>query len=415
MTYIDNQRSTSAGWLLPLTLATFVIGTDDFIIAGILPEIAEDLGVSETAAGQLVTVFSITYALAAPPLAVVTARLPRKPLVAIGLSFFALINVLTAFAPIFGMLLMLRVLAALVAAAISPAVFGLTAQLAVPERVGRSLGVVAAGLTISLFVGVPLGSLLATTYGWRSTFVAVALFSFIVVLLIIRMLPPVAGAPEVGVRQQLRILKRPAVLSCVLGTVMGASGGLLVYTYISPITDDVSGQDGAMLAVFIAVVGVAGAVGTFVGGRLTDRWGADRALLGAFSLMAVAVSFLAIIGITAQGTAPLWFVVLTLAAYGFAGWGFNPPMNARALQLAGDAGTEAVALNTSALYVGISIAGAVGGAAIAAYGGQGAAVVAAMICLITMVTMWVLVRKYPSSNFQAESSEAVGSPPEHQR
>ena len=352
-------------------LVTFVIGTDDFIIAGILPEIAQDLQVSQGAAGELVTVFSITYALTAPPLAVAMARLPRKPLVAGGLAIFAMTDLITAFAPTYGVLLALRVLAALVAASVSPAVFGLAASLSSPERVGRSLGVVAAGLTVSLFIGVPPGALLASAFGWRMTFVAVGLFSLIVLLLVARMLPNAPGAPEIGVKQQLRFLRRPAVLSCVLGTVMGASGGLLIYTYIAPITCDLNGRGGALLAVFIAVVGVAGAIGTFVGGRLTDRWGADRALLAAFGLMAAAVTALSIIGFVGQGAAPVWIVAAVLAAYGFAGWGFNPPMNARALGVAGAAGTEVVAMNTSALYVGISIAGALGGAAVTAYGVSG--------------------------------------------
>lgn len=379
-------------------LVTFVIGTDDFIIAGILPEIAEDLRVSEAAAGQLVTVFSLTYAVAAPPLAVAMAKVPRKFLVVGGLVAFVMVNLVTVIAPNYASLMMLRVVAALIAASISPAVFGMAARLAPPDRVGRSLGVVAAGLTISLFLGVPIGSLLSTAFGWRSTFLAVALFTVVVLLMSALMLPKLTGAPEIGVRAQLRILSRPAVLSCVLGTVMGASGGLLIYTYISPITADISGYSGTLLAVFIAVVGLAGAIGTFVGGRLTDRWGADRALLRAFGVMAAAIIALAGIGILSDGTAPAWVVAIALAAYGFAGWGFNPPMNARVLQLAGDAGTEAIALNTSALYVGISIAGALGGAAVAAHSGVGAAVVGAGISLITLLTMMVLVGKFPSDH-----------------
>lgn len=395
MTFVDKQTKTGGGWLIALMLVTFVIGTDDFIIAGIRPQIARDQDVSESAAGQLVTVFSITYALAAPPLAVATARLPRKPLVVGGLGVFALVNLLTALAPTYAVLLVLRVVAALVAAGISPAVFAMAAQLAAPGRVGRAVGVVAAGLTVSLFVGVPIGSLLGSVFGWRSTFIAVALFTVIVALVNARVLPRLPGAPEIGVRAQLAILSRPAVLTCVLGTTMGASGGLLVYTYIGPITRDLTGHGGTMLALFIAVVGVAGAAGTFVGGRLSDRWGADRALVAAFCLMAVAITALALLGLRG-GTAPVWLTAAALAAYGFAGWGFNPPMNTRALQLAGAAGTEAVALNTSGLYVGIAIAGAVGGGAIAHYGGGGAAVAAALICLLTLVTMTAFVRRYPS-------------------
>lgn len=377
-------------------LVTFVIGTDDFIIAGILPEIARDQQVSEAAAGQLVTVFSLTYAVAAPPLAVATARLPRRPLVVGGLFGFALINLLTAFAPGYPVLLVLRVASALVAASISPAVFGMAARLAAPDRVGRAVGVVAAGLTVSLFVGVPVGSVLGTAFGWRATFIAVALLTVAVAVANARLLPSLPGAPEIGVRAQLRILSRPAVLTCVLGTMMGASGGLLVYTYIGPITEDLSGRSGTMLAVFITVVGVAGALGTFAGGRLTDRWGADRTLVAAFVLMAGAITSLVVIGSSGQGSAPVGLTVVALAAYGFAGWGFNPPMNTRALRLAGAAGTEAVALNTSGLYVGISIAGVVGGGSVAAYGGQGGAVAAALLCLIALVMMTAFVWKFPS-------------------
>src|SRR5690625_6664066 len=134
----------------------------------------------------------------------------------------------------------------------------------------------------------------------------VALLTLLVMMINARMLPPVPGAPEIGVRAQLRIRGRPAVLTCVLGTTLGASGGLLIYTYIGPITRDLTGHGGTMLAVFIAIVGVAGALGTIVGGRLTDRWGADRALLSAFTLMAAAIFTLAGIGLIHDGTGPLW-------------------------------------------------------------------------------------------------------------
>ncbi|MFW5415871.1 MFS transporter [Nocardiopsis sp. CNT-189] len=390
-----------------LLLATFVIGTDDFVIAGVLPEIAAEQGISEAAAGQLVTVFSITYALAAPVIAVATARWPRKALVAGGLTVFALVNLVTAVAPGYPALIALRVLAALVAASITPAVFGMAGRLAAPGRVGWAMGVVSAGLTVSLFLGVPIGSLLGTWFGWRSTFVAVALLAVLVAAASAALLPSLPGAPQTGVRRRLRTLTRPALLTCVLGTAMGASGGLLTYTYIGPISHDLSGRGGWMLAVFIGVVGAAGAVGTFAGGRLTDRWGADRALLSAFALLAAAIAALAGIGLAGQGAAPVWLVAAALAVYGFAGWGFSPPMNTRALLLAGDAGTEAVALNTSALYVGVSVAGAVGGGAVALYGGTGAAVAAAAIAAVTLGVMAASVRRFPSAPARTAAEEAA--------
>lgn len=405
----EQKDGSGTGWLLCLLSVTFVIGTDDFIIAGVLPAVASDLQVSEAVAGQLVTVFSITYAVAAPPIAVATARWPRRTLIVGGLLVFAVLNLVTAFAPTYTVLMVLRVLAALVGASITPAVFAMAGRLAAPEKVGRAMGVVAAGLTVSLFVGVPTGSLLGTTFGWRSTFIAVGLLTVVVLLACVILLPRLPGAPEIGLRQQLRILSRPAVLTCVVGTVMGASGGLLVYTYIGSITEALSSQGGVMLAVFIGTVGVAGAIGTFVGGRLTDQWGADRTLIATFAVLVLGVVGLAATGLLWPGTAPIWMVVVALAVYGFGGWGFNPPMNTRALSLADDAGTEAVALNTSGLYVGIAIAGAVGGGAITLYGGTGAAVAASGIGLVTLVVMILSIRFYPSTIGESTREEVPAS------
>ncbi|MDT0444203.1 MFS transporter [Streptomyces johnsoniae] len=400
-----------SGWLVCLLLATFVIGTDDFVIAGVLPAIADDLEVSEAAAGQLVTVFSVTYALAAPPLAVVTARLPRKALLVGGLSVFAVVNLLTALAPGYALLMVMRVVTALVAATITPAAFAIAGRMAEPERVGRAMGVVAAGLTVSLFVGVPVGTLLGDVFGWRSTFVAVGLLTLSVAVASGYFLPRLPGAPEIGVRQQVRILARPAVMLCVAGTVFGASSGLMIYTYIAPVTEDLAGRSGAVLALFIGVVGVAGAVGTFVCGRLTDRWGADRVLLVTFGGVLAATGVLAVIGGVGGGDAPVWLVAVTLAGWGFAGWGFNPPMNTRALQLAGDAGTEAVALNTSGLYVGIAVAGGVGGAAVAAWDGTGVAVASAVIGLAAFTLMAASIHRYPTTTPEPTPTPAPAPEP----
>lgn len=396
-----------AGWLICLLLTTFVIGTDDFVIAGVLPGIAADLEVSEAAAGQLVTVFSLTYALAAPPLAVATARLPRKPLIVGGLALFAAANTVTAFAPDHTTLTLLRILTALIAATITPAVFAVAGRAAAPDRVGRAMGTVAAGLTVSLFAGVPLGTLLSSAFGWRSTFVAIALFAVVVAAASWRLLPALPGAHTIGVRGQLRVLSRPAVLLCVTGTVLGASSGLMTYTYIAPLTRDITGSRGAVLALFISVIGVSGAAGTILVGRLTDRWGADRALLVTFGGLVAATAALAATGALTDD-APVGLLVVVLAVWGFAAWGFNPPMNTRALELARGAEAEAVALNTSGLYAGIAVAAAVGGWAVSAHGGTGVAVTATGVGLLAALVMAHSVRRYPAG---AVTGPGSGAPP----
>lgn len=378
-------------WLPGLLLATFVIGTDDFIIAGILPELAVAFDVTEAAAGQLVTVFSLVYAVSAPVLALLTARVPRRELILYGLIIFAAINVLTMFAPTYGILMALRVAAALVGATITPAAFSVAGRLAPPDRTGRAIGVVAAGLTVSLVVGVPLGSWLGGMYGWQATFALVAGLTTLAVVVSGVTLPQIPTVPDTGLRERLELLRRPSVLSCVAGTVIGATAGFMTYTFIAPIVADVADVGRSLIPVVIGTIGVAGALGTVVGGRLSDRWGPDRTILTLMVVMAATTGLLAFSGPLFTGETPLWLALTLLAVWGAAVWAYNPPMNARALGLAGD-----VALNTSGLYIGIAVAGALGGIALET--GGGALVLAAStgtVILGLVFTTWA-VRLYPS-------------------
>ncbi|GAB3494648.1 MFS transporter [Nocardiopsis coralliicola] len=387
------------GWLLCLLAAAFVIGTDDFLVAGLLPEIAGDLRVGEGAAGQLVTVFSLTYAAAAPAAAVLTARLPRRRVLISGMLLFAAANAAVLAAPGYAAVLGLRVLAAASAAAVTPALFGTAERLSAPERTGRAIAAVGAGLTIALLAGVPAGTLIGGAFGWRAAFGAVALAALAVAAGLALLLPPLPAPPGAsGTAARLRILAQPAVLSCAAGTAVGATGGLLTFTYIAPIVRDLSGAGGPALAGFIALAGAAAAAGTFAGGAATDRWGADRALLAAFGVLLAATLGLLGIGLAGGGAAPAGAVAAVLAVWGFGGWAFNPPMNTRALRLAGDAGTEAVALTTSALYIGVAAAGALGGAAVAYGGGVAALAVAGTAVVAALGVMAVSVHRYPAAS-----------------
>lgn len=399
---MSSERSTTPAtrgwtWLVGLLLTTFVIGTDDFVIAGILPAISTDLRVSEGTAGQLVTVFSITYAVATPVLAVALRRVPRRRLIVCGLAAFAVINVVTALAPSFTVLMTLRVAAALVAAALSPAAFAAAGRLASPGRTGRAIGIVAGGLTTSLVVGVPVGSWLSDRAGWQSTFLAVGALTCVAIAATAVWLPPMPPASAIGLAEQVRLLRRPPVLLCVLGTLLAACGGLMPYIYIAPIIHDLAGVNSQYVGAFIAIVGISGAVGTVLGGALTDRWGIDRTLLAAFGGVAAAAGILLIIGVIGHGAAPVWLVGVALVVWGVPGWANNPPMNARAMTMGGDAATEAVALNTSGLYAGIALAGAIGGYVVNTFGGTGVLLAATIAGLVTITVMALSVRHYPAS------------------
>lgn len=243
-------------------------------------------------------------------------RVPRKALIVGGLTVFAVVNSATALAPSFGTLMVLRVLAALVAATLSPAAFAVAGRLAPPERTGRAIGTVAAGLTVSLVVGVPFGSWLSGAAGWEATFVAVGVFTCPAIAMTALTLPRIPRTPVAGVAERLRLLRRPPVLVCVLGTMLAACGGLEPYVYMASVTHDLTGVGGRYVGVFIAIVGGSGAVGTVLGGRLTDRWGVDRTLLAAFGGVAAAALVLLVVGGIGQGAAPVWLVCLVLVLWG---------------------------------------------------------------------------------------------------
>ncbi len=291
----------------------------------------------------------------------------------------------------------LRVCAALVAALITPVAFAMAAGLSAPERTGRAVGMVAAGLTVSLFLGVPAGTVLGAAFGWRAAFVAVAVLTCLVLFASAASLPSLPGSPQAGPREQFKALTRPAILFCVTGTVLGASCGFMTYTYVAPITMDLTGSSGVVLAPLIATIGVAGALGTLVCGRATDRWGADRVLLVTFVGMVVTSAVLALLVPLTGGGLPVWALGGVFAVWGFAAWGFAAPMSARLLGLAGDAGTEALALNTGGLYVGTAVAGMVGGAVVATFGGAAVPVAAACVGLVALVVMALSVRRYPTA------------------
>lgn len=160
----------SVSRLVWLTLGAFAIGTEGFMIAGLLPALARDLDVGLPAAGHLVTAFSVAYAIAAPVMAVLTAGVERRRLLAVAMGGFALANLLASLAPSYAGLLGARLLLALSAASFMPAAGGYAAGLVGPERQGRALSMVTSGLTMAIIAGVPLGVLLGDFFGWRATF-----------------------------------------------------------------------------------------------------------------------------------------------------------------------------------------------------------------------------------------------------
>ena len=355
------------GWLLALFATAFVLYTDDYVIAGILPELADDLGVGEGQAGQLVTVFSVTVAVAAPVAAVVLARVSRRRLFAGALLLFIVANVAAALTPSFAALMLFRVVAALAAASCTPALFAFAARNAPAEKVGRFLAVISLGVTGSIAAGVPIGTWIGGELGWRAAFAAMAVAGALVLTLVLWTLPRAEQSDDVpSLSGQLHILRGRAISLGLLANCVLMTGSMMMLTYLAPYLAATTTAGVDVRALAFGLAGVAGIAGIWFGGLATDRWGADRALLVGVGAIVVAMTALWVLWGARPAPVPLVLVVTTVWG-GMAFWN-SPAIQTRLHALAGPVAGQALALNASGTYLGVATGAAIGGLVLSGIG-----------------------------------------------
>ena len=351
-----STRSSLRRPLIVLAIGTFAIGTDAFVIGGVLPAVARSLRVSTSSAGLLVTAFAVAYALGAPILAVAGARLARRALLVSALTLFVAANVLAAAAPSYAMVIIARVIAALAAAAFVPAASAVASSLAPKEYRGRALATVVGGMTVAQVVGVPFGAFVGATLGWRYTFIFIAALGAAAALAVRLWLPPVQSPAPASLAQRLSVAVRPSTWPLLLQTTLAMAAGFSVLTYIGPVLSQAAGYHGATISMALLVFGVASVAGSTLGGRLTDRFGAVPVVVG--GLAALTMAMLAI-SATAAASAG-WPALLALATWGLGGWTFPPSQQHRLIATAPNDASVVLGLNSSAIYAGAAIGGAVG-------------------------------------------------------
>lgn len=344
-------------WLSALFIATLALGTDEFVIAGVLNRVAADLNTTPGTAGQLVTGFALAFALGAPALAVWLDRFPRKSVLVAGLTVFVIANLGCAFAPGLPSLLVLRIIAGLSAAAVSTTAFTVAAQGAPEGKQGTFLSVVTAGLTVALFTGVPVGTWLSGVFSWRSTFVFIAIIATMATAIALVSMPRMPGARAETLADRLAPLKNPHVSRMVIAIFLCGAGGLMFYSYLGPITLTLLGSD-QLLPLLLLVVGLVGVVSALLGGHLADSVGPRRARLAILGGHALA---LALIATLSTLDTPTWLFTTAVGIWAIFAWALNPPMQASTIAAAPDAAMTAVSLNISGLYLGTAVAGALGG------------------------------------------------------
>jgi len=346
-----------------MALGTFAIGTEGFMIAPLLPSLAGDLAVSVAAAGQLVTVFALTYAVSSPILTALTGSLNRRRLLVFSMISFALANVVAFAAKDYWALMTARVLLAVAAGLYVPNANALAGALVRPERRGAALAIVSGGTTVAVALGVPLGAMLGAKFGWRAMFAGVGVLALIATFGLLAGLARDVGShlPVVGLRERLGVIRRPRVATTLLVTTLWATGAYTVYTYIASFLYVTAGIEGSYLSAVLFVWGLSAATGIFVGGTLTDKHGARPVITLGLLFLALAFASLSLSATLLSKAVAVGPVLLAVVVWGVSAWAFFPAQQTRLIDIAGiKVAPIVLSLNASFMFLGFSLGAALG-------------------------------------------------------
>jgi len=370
--------------LFALTLSAFAIGTTEFVIVGLIPTIAQDLGVTLPSAGLLVSLYALGVAIGAPVLTALTGRWNRKWVLLSLMSLFIVGNVLAWMSPGYGSLMAARILTGLAHGVFFSIGSTIATGLVAKEKEASAIAIMFTGLTVALVTGVPLGTFIGQTFGWRATFLTVAALGAIALVGSALLVPKnLKQAPPATFRQQLSVITHPRLLLVYAMTAVGYGGTFTAFTYLTPILEDVTGFASGIVSVLLLVYGVSVATGNIWGGKLADRLGPTSALyiiFGGLAAILFALTFSAYSPITA---------VITLLVWGAFAFGNVPGLQVYVVQLAERYTPHSVdvasGLNIAAFNLGIAGGAWLGGHVVEGMGLMNTPWIGGVIVLVALL------------------------------
>ncbi len=370
--------------LFALAIGAFGIGVTEFSPMGLLPLIADDLRVSIPVAGLLVTAYAVGVMLGAPVMTLATGKFPRKNLLIGLMGIFTLGNFLSAISTNYDMLLFAR----LVTSLNHGAFFGVGSVVAaglVPAN--KRAGAVAAmfmGLTIANVGGVPLATWVGNLFGWRTAFWGITALGVAAMAALALALPKIAANGDINMRDELRALRRPAVMLALAVTVLSSGAMFTVFTYIAPILRDATGASAHFITAMLVLYGVGLTVGNWLGGRFADK-SVDGTLI--ITLIALTILLVIFAGVM-QWPLP---AAISIFAWGVATFALVPPLQMRVMTTAADAPNVAASVNIGAFNLGNALGAALGAGVISlnlgypaiALAGSGLSLAGLMLVLVS--------------------------------
>ncbi|MDH6144327.1 DHA1 family inner membrane transport protein [Kitasatospora sp. GP30] len=345
--------------LLALAIGAFGIGTTEFVIMGLLPQIAGDYGVSIPSAGLLVTGYALGVVVGAPLMTALGTKTSRRTMLMVLMGLFTVGNLLSAVAPSFTVMLAGRIVASLAHGAFFGIGAVVAADLVAPDKKAGAIATMFTGLTVANIVGVPLGTFIGQAVGWRATFAAVAALGIVGLLGIVKLVPALPRPQDAHLRRELAAFRNTQVVLAMAMTVLGFGGVFAAITYIAPMMTHVAHYSDGAVTWLLVLFGIGMFLGNLLGGRFADRKLMPM-LYGALGGLAVV---LALFTFTAHSKILAAATILLIGALGFA---TVPPLQKRVLDQAHGAPTLASAVNIGAFNLGNALSAWLGGMVISA-------------------------------------------------
>ncbi|BEL83540.1 MFS transporter [Serratia ureilytica] len=370
--------------LLALTISAFAIGTTEFVIVGLIPTIAEQLGVTVPSAGLLVTIYALGVAIGAPVLTALTSRIPRKLLLVGLMVLFTLGNLLAWQSPSYESLVVARLLTGLAHGVFFSIGSTIATSLVAKEKAASAIAIMFGGLTVALVTGVPLGTFIGQQFGWRETFLAVSLIGAVATLASVILVPSnIKNQGSAGVREQLKVLTHPRLLLIYAITALGYGGVFTTFTFLAPMMQELAGFSAPTVSWILLAYGVAVAVGNIWGGKLADRHGAVRALSFIFAALAI---LLLVFQFTASHSIAALLTVIVMGVFAFGNVpGLQVYVVQKATQYTPNAVDVASGLNIAAFNIGIALGSVIGGQTVASLGLAQTPWIGALIVVVALL------------------------------
>ncbi|MDG0855986.1 MFS transporter [Roseateles puraquae] len=374
--------------LLALTLSAFAIGTTEFVIVGLIPTVAADLGIGLPSAGLLVSLYALGVAVGAPVLTALTGKMPRKALLLGLMALFTLGNLLAWQAPSYESLVAARVLTGLAHGVFFSIGSTIATGLVPKDKAASAIAIMFTGLTVALVTGVPLGTFIGQHFGWRETFLAVSALGVVALAGSWIFVPrDIRHAAPATLAQQARVLAEPRLLLVYAKTAIGYGGSFIPFTFLAPILTEVSGFSAGTVGWVMLIYGVSVAVGNIWGGKLADRLGPIPALRIIFALLAAVLLLFTF-------TAPHpWLALATVLLWGAVAFGNVPGLQVYVVKQAEHFAPQAVdvasGLNIAAFNLGIAAAAWAGGLIVTHAGLMHTPWIGALVVLVSLaLTHW---------------------------